>query len=104
MPLKRSERAAPRLVYPGNVTLQSFLDAIDYVIETYFKMPTYWRIDDCPYFSIYELYRMVQQIRIADHWDNPQAKSWWETNLLELTGPLALPERPSEVGQALVVN
>ena len=60
MPLKRSDRAAPRLLYPGNVSLQSFLDAIDYVIETYFKAPSYWLIDGCPYFSIYELYRIVQ--------------------------------------------
>ncbi len=60
MPLKRSERAAPKLLYPGNVSLQTFLDATDYVINTYFKAPSYWRIDGCPYFSIYELYRIVQ--------------------------------------------
>ncbi len=60
MPLKRSERATPRLLYPGNVSLQAFLEAIDYVVETYFKIPTYWKIDGCPYFSIYELYRIVQ--------------------------------------------
>ncbi len=59
MPLKRSERDLPRVVYPGNISLQSFLDAADYIIETYFKAPSYWRIDGAPYFSIYEIFRLV---------------------------------------------
>ena len=32
----------------------------DYVIQTYFTHPSYWKIDDAPYFSIYELYRLVE--------------------------------------------
>jgi serine/threonine protein kinase len=52
-----------------------------------------------------ELLRMVQKCRSRDNWDADQAKGWWEKHLLELTGPLALPQRPSDVaGAALVIN
>jgi hypothetical protein len=32
----------------------------DYVVTKYFKHPSYWKVDGCPYFSVYELYRLVQ--------------------------------------------
>jgi len=53
----------------------------------------------------YELLQLVQKCRVRDSWDGDQAKKWWEQHLLELTGPLALPQRPSDVaGGALVIN
>ncbi len=32
----------------------------DLVIERYFKHPSYWLIDGCPYFSIYELHTLIE--------------------------------------------
>ena len=50
----------PVLQYPGAVTRATFDQVTDYVIERYFKLPSYWLIEGCPYFSIYELYRLIQ--------------------------------------------
>jgi glycosyl transferase family WbsX len=47
-------------IYPGEVTRKKFDDAIDYIIKKYFKHPTYWLIDGCPYFSIYDLDRLIK--------------------------------------------
>jgi len=32
----------------------------DHVIETYFRHPSHWRIDGRPYFSVYELFKLVE--------------------------------------------
>jgi serine/threonine-protein kinase len=37
-----------------------------------------------------ELLRTLPRCRAADMWDNDTARVWWETHLLELTGPLTL--------------
>jgi len=50
----------PPLLYPGAVTEKTFDVLTDWVIEKYFAHPSYWKIDGCPYFSIYELYKLVQ--------------------------------------------
>ena len=45
-------------IYPnakGAVTPETFERLTDYVIETYFKQPSYWSADGRPYFSIYEI-------------------------------------------------
>jgi arylsulfatase A-like enzyme len=45
-------------IYPnakGSVTPETFERLTDYVIETYFKKPSYWCVDGRPYFSIYEI-------------------------------------------------
>ena len=34
----------------------------DYIIERYFRHPSYWRIDGRPYFSVYELYRLGAEL------------------------------------------
>ncbi len=49
----------PRLQFPGEVTLKTFRAITDHVVKNYFKSPSYWLIDGCPYFSIYELYKFV---------------------------------------------
>jgi hypothetical protein len=46
--------------YQGNITPETFDKMTDYIIEKYFKNPSYWLIDNCPYFSIYELYRFIE--------------------------------------------
>ncbi len=43
------------LLYPGKVTSETFDKICDLVIEKYFKQPNYWKINDAPYFSIYDL-------------------------------------------------
>jgi len=50
----------PELLYPGTVTPKTFEKMTDYVIATYFKHPSYWLIDGCPYFSVYELHTLVK--------------------------------------------
>lgn len=48
------------LVFPGKVTPQVFDQISDHVINTYFIHPSYWRIDDRPYFSIYEVSKFIE--------------------------------------------
>lgn len=38
----------------GVVKPQTFEQITDYLIEKYFKHPSYWKVDGCPYFSIYQ--------------------------------------------------
>jgi hypothetical protein len=47
------------LHYPGAVSLEAFVRITDGVIARYFGHPSYWRIDGAPYFSIYDLDRLV---------------------------------------------
>lgn len=44
-----------RLLYPGAVTRQTVDTVTEHVIERYFRHPSYWALDGCPYFSIYDL-------------------------------------------------
>jgi hypothetical protein len=57
-PAKR--HAQPPLLYPGPVTRAAFDRLTDHVIERYFRHPSYWKIDGCPYFSIYELMTLMR--------------------------------------------
>ncbi len=50
----------PPLHYAGAVTPATFAQLTQYIIDHYFVQPTYWTLDGCPYFSIYELHRLVQ--------------------------------------------
>ncbi|MFN3653038.1 MAG: glycoside hydrolase family 99-like domain-containing protein [Armatimonadota bacterium] len=49
-----------RLLYPGKITPATWETLTDHVIRKYFRHPSYWKIDGRPYFSVYELYRLVQ--------------------------------------------
>ena len=44
----------------GAVSPQTFDEISDYVIANYFSQPCYWKIDGCPYFSIYEFNTFLQ--------------------------------------------
>lgn len=57
MPAKLGFGLGPNQIvqYQGPISRESFDRMADYVIEKYFKDPSYWLIDGCPYFSIYEL-------------------------------------------------
>jgi hypothetical protein len=53
-------RGAPqRLLYPGRVSPKAFDAICDHVIKDYFLQPTYWKIDGKPYFSFYELSKLL---------------------------------------------
>ena len=49
----------PALLYPGAVTPATFRAIADRVIARYFRHPDYWRIGGRPYFSIYDLDRLL---------------------------------------------
>ena len=57
-PQKRSSPCP--LLYPGPVTRQTFNTVADYVIETYFRHPSYWKLKGCPVFSFYELMTLMR--------------------------------------------
>ena len=48
-----------KLLFPGKVTRRTFEKMTDYVIEKYFRHPSHWKVNGAPYFSIYELYRLI---------------------------------------------
>jgi hypothetical protein len=52
----------PYLQFPGKVTLDTFRRITDHVVSSYFKAPSYWMVDNCPYFSIYELFKFVESM------------------------------------------
>jgi len=47
-------------MYPGKISPQTWDKMTDYIIEKYFKNPSYWVIDGAPYFSIYDLSMFVK--------------------------------------------
>ena len=49
-----------KVLYPGAVTPVTFDRICDHVIERYFRHPSYWKIDGRPYFSVYELFKLVE--------------------------------------------
>jgi len=54
-------RGAKReVLYPGAVTPENFEKIGDHVIRSYFKHPSYWRIDGKPYFSFYDLTKLME--------------------------------------------
>jgi len=48
------------LLYPGKVTPQTFETIVKHVIENYFKHPSHFKVEGCPYFSIYDLSKMLE--------------------------------------------
>jgi hypothetical protein len=44
----------------GAVKPATFEAIIDYVIENYFHHPSYWKIDGCPYFSVYLTNKLLE--------------------------------------------
>jgi ketosteroid isomerase-like protein len=53
-------RGAPqKVLYPGGVKPETFSKICDHVIGDYFSHPSYWRIDGRPYFSFYDLSKLI---------------------------------------------
>lgn len=56
-PYHRGEAA--KLLYPGKVTPQTFDKIGDHLIKDYFVHPSYWKIEGKPYFSFYDLTKLL---------------------------------------------
>ena len=55
-----ARRGVPgKLLYPGEVTPANFAKICDHVIHRYFSHPSYWKIEGRPYFSFYDLSRLI---------------------------------------------
>ena len=55
-------RGAPaKLLYPGKTTPETFNKICDLLIKNYFKKKNYWKVNDAPYFSFYDLNNLVSQ-------------------------------------------
>ena len=50
------------VLYPGKVTPETFDKIADHVIRDYFTHPSYWRIDGRPYFSFYDLTKLLENL------------------------------------------
>ncbi len=44
----------------GAVKPETYEKLTDYVIEKYFKHPSYWKVGGCPYFSIYQMNTFIE--------------------------------------------
>ncbi len=49
-----------KVLYKGAIDRQTFEQVCDHVIQAYFKHPSYWKIEGKPYFSIYELNKLME--------------------------------------------
>ena len=49
-----------KLLYPGKVTPESFEKIGDHIIRDYFHQPSYWNVEGKPYFSFYDLSKLVE--------------------------------------------
>lgn len=55
------QRGTPQqLLFPGKVTPATFEKICDHLIKDYFQHPSYWRIAGKPYFSFYELTKLLE--------------------------------------------
>ncbi len=50
------------VLYPGKISRKAFKNLVAYVIQNYFKHPSYWLIDGAPYFSIYDLASLLRSL------------------------------------------
>lgn len=60
-PIKLNEQGEmySPILFPGTLTIDSWDKMTDYVVEIYFEDESYWLIDGCPYFSIYDITRFI---------------------------------------------
>jgi len=53
-------KGQPHIVsYPGQVSPENFGKICDHIIRDYFLQPSYWKIDGRPYFSFYDLSKLL---------------------------------------------
>ena len=51
----RKYRQESPQIFAGAADRKEFERVANYVVEKYFSQPSYWKIDGCPYFSIYDV-------------------------------------------------
>lgn len=51
-----------KVLYPGKISIETFDKMTNYVIQKYFTQKNYWKLDGCPYFSIYELSMFIESM------------------------------------------
>lgn len=61
MPARLHEQQRPPL-YRGTYSAEEFDRITDYIVSRYFRQPAYFKVDDAPYFSIYELKNLVERM------------------------------------------
>lgn len=49
-----------KVLYPGRVTPETFEKVGDFLVRKYFRHPSYWKVDGKPYFSFYELSKLLE--------------------------------------------
>ncbi len=49
-----------KVLIPGDVSRKTFDLMVDDIIGKYFKHPSYWLVDGCPYFSVYDLDTLIK--------------------------------------------
>lgn len=57
-PVKRKQ--GPIVHTPGEVSRETFNRLTDHIIEHYFTHPSYWKIDGCPYLSVYQMMTLIK--------------------------------------------
>jgi hypothetical protein len=63
-PAKRNMK--PLLLYPGAITEATFDRMTDYIIAQYFRHPSYWKIEEKPYFSVYQAFLLIEGLGGAE--------------------------------------
>lgn len=59
--IQPAQRSRPcNILANGTVSEKAFLEATEHMIKTYFSHPSYWRINDGLYFSVYELMGLMK--------------------------------------------
>jgi eukaryotic-like serine/threonine-protein kinase len=53
--------------------------------------------------SAEQLMRMAYRCHTCETWDNDVARGWWETHLVDLTGPLTVSDAPPESSERPIV-
>lgn len=63
-PMKACDEALKNgsVLYPGAVNKKTFKKITEICLGQYFKHSSYWLLDGCPYFSIYELNKFIEGI------------------------------------------
>ena len=64
-PVGSKEKAKKAL--SDTLTSEVFDKLTDHIVNYYFKNPAYWKIDGCPCFSIFELFRLVDNLGGAEN-------------------------------------
>lgn len=54
------------VLYPGKVTPENFSKICDHIIKDYFHQPSYWKVNGKPYFSFYDLSKLVENFGSVD--------------------------------------